>query len=173
MAQKVQFIATVLHRPELVILDEPFSGLDPVNMDVIKDAILELKREGATILFSTHDMDVAEKMCDSIFMLYKGRKVLDGTLEAIQQQYGSDTLRVRVSGGAVAFDRLPGVVRVNDFGRFQELRMAAGTDPQAILRALVSLATVELFEIARPRLHDIFVRIAAPTSDRGVEDSDA
>ncbi|HUN80916.1 MAG TPA: ATP-binding cassette domain-containing protein, partial [Phycisphaerae bacterium] len=76
MSQKVQFIATVLHRPELLILDEPFSGLDPVNMDVLKDAILDMKREGSTILFSTHDMDVAEKMCDYIFMIYKGRKVL-------------------------------------------------------------------------------------------------
>jgi ABC-2 type transport system ATP-binding protein len=160
MAQKVQFIATVLHQPELIILDEPFSGLDPVNMDVIKDAILDLRRNGATIVFSTHDMDVAEKMCDSIFMLYQGRKVLDGTLEEIQRQFGADTVRVRVSGGTVAFDRLPAVARVNDFGRFQELRMHAGGDPQAILRALSEKAQVELFEITVPRLHDIFVRIA-------------
>jgi ABC-2 type transport system ATP-binding protein len=163
MAQKVQFIATVLHRPDLVILDEPFSGLDPVNMDVIKDAILDLRRSGATIVFSTHDMDVAEKMCDSIFMLHQGRKVLDGTLDAIQRQYGADTVRVRVAGGSkVAFERLPGVAHVNDFGRFQELRMVAGSDPQAILRALTGQAPVELFEIAVPRLHDIFVRIAGP-----------
>jgi ABC-2 type transport system ATP-binding protein len=163
MAQKVQFIATVLHRPDLVILDEPFSGLDPVNMDVIKDAILEVRRGGATIVFSTHDMDVAEKMCDSIFMLHQGRKVLDGTLATIQRQYGEDTVRVRVAGGTqVAFDRLPGVEHVNDFGRFQELRMTPGADPQAILRALSAQASVELFEIAVPRLHDIFVRIAGP-----------
>jgi ABC-2 type transport system ATP-binding protein len=163
MAQKVQFIATVLHRPDLVILDEPFSGLDPVNMDVIKDAILDVRRGGATIVFSTHDMDVAEKMCDSIFMLHQGRKVLDGTLDAIQRQYGADTVRVRVGGGSkVAFERLPGVAHVNDFGRFQELRMVAGSDPQAILRALTGQAPVELFEIAVPRLHDIFVRIAGP-----------
>jgi ABC-2 type transport system ATP-binding protein len=166
MAQKVQFIATVLHRPDLVILDEPFSGLDPVNMDVIKDAILDVRRGGATIVFSTHDMDVAEKMCDSIFMLHQGRKVLDGTLDAIQRQYGADTVRVRVGGGSkVAFERLPGVAHVNDFGRFQELRMVAGSDPQAILRALTAQAPVELFEIAVPRLHDIFVRIAGPAEE--------
>jgi ABC-2 type transport system ATP-binding protein len=165
MAQKIQFIATVLHKPDLVILDEPFSGLDPVNMDVIKDAILELRRAGATIVFSTHDMDVAEKMCDSIFMLHQGRKVLDGTLDEIQRQFGADTVRVRVSSGsAVAFDRLPAVAHVNDFGRFQELRMTPGGDPQAILRALAGQATVELFEIAVPRLHDIFVRIAGPSA---------
>jgi ABC-2 type transport system ATP-binding protein len=164
MAQKVQFIATVLHRPELVILDEPFSGLDPVNMDVIKDAILDVRRGGATILFSTHDMDVAERMCDSIFMLHQGRKVLDGTLQEIQRRYGADTVRVRVSGGSVAFDRLPAVARVNDFGRFQELRMNPGGDPQAILRALSGQASVELFEITVPRLHDIFVRIAGESA---------
>ena len=164
MAQKVQFIATVLHRPELIILDEPFSGLDPVNMEVLKDAILDMKRQGATILFSTHDMDVAEKMCDYIFMIYKGRKVLDGTLDVIQDEYGSDTLRVRTSGNGVIFSQLPGVERVNDFGRFQELRMKRGTDPQAILQKLASQTRVEHFEVARPSLHDIFVRIAGPAA---------
>lgn len=164
MAQKVQFIATILHRPELVILDEPFSGLDPVNMDVLRDAILDMKRQGATILFSTHDMDVAEKMCDFIFMIFKGRKVLDGTLDAIQNEYGSDTLRVRTSGNGVSFSALPGVERVNDFGKFQELRMKRGTDPNEILRQLVGQTRVELFEVARPSLHDIFVRIAGPAA---------
>jgi ABC-2 type transport system ATP-binding protein len=160
MAQKVQFIATVLHRPTLLILDEPFSGLDPVNMEVLKDAILELRREGATVLFSTHDMDVAERMCDFILMIYKGRKVLDGTLDAIQQQYGSDTIRLRVGGTPPDWQRLPGVARVNDFGRLQELRLTPGADPQALLRQLVARGPVEHFEITRPRLHDIFVRIA-------------
>jgi ABC-2 type transport system ATP-binding protein len=165
MAQKVQFIATVLHRPTLLILDEPFSGLDPVNMEVLKDAILELRREGATVLFSTHDMDVAERMCDFILMIYKGRKVLDGTLDAIQQQYGSDTIRLRVGGTPPAWDRLPGVARVNDFGRLQELRLAPGSDPQAILGALAGRVRVEHFEVSRPHLHDIFVRIAGPGAE--------
>jgi len=120
-------------------------------MDVIRDAIVDLRRAGTTIVFSTHDMDVAEKMCDSIFMLHQGRKVLDGTLEEIQKQFGADTVRVRVaSGSTVAFDRLPAVARVNDFGRFQELRMTPGGDPQAILRALTGQATIELFEVAVP-----------------------
>jgi ABC-2 type transport system ATP-binding protein len=162
MAQKVQFIATILHRPSLVVLDEPFTGLDPVNMDALKDAVLELRREGATVIFSTHDMDVAEKMCDFVFMIFRGKKVLDGTLEAIRGQYGQDTLRVRLAGNGVAFDRLPGVERVNDFGRFAELRMGRGADPQAVLRALMAAGRVEHFEIATPRLHDIFVRIAGP-----------
>jgi ABC-2 type transport system ATP-binding protein len=164
MAQKVQFIATVLHKPELVILDEPFSGLDPVNMDVLKDAVLELKRQGSTVIFSTHDMDVAEKMCDFIFMIFKGEKVLDGTLEDIKNKYGSDTLRVRLAGKSVAFDRLPGVDKVNDYGQFQELRMHNGSDTQIVLQQLASQGRVEHFEIARPSLHDIFVRIAGPAA---------
>src|SRR5437660_11794263 len=86
MAQKVQFIATVVAKPELVLLDEPFSGLDPVNAVVLREAVLDLKRDGATVIFSTHDMAVAEKMCDFIFMIYKGKKVLDGTLESIQDR---------------------------------------------------------------------------------------
>lgn len=165
MAQKVQFIATVLHKPDLVILDEPFSGLDPVNMDVLRNAVLDLKRAGATVLFSTHDMDVAERMCDFVFMIFKGQKVLDGTLEQIKSQYGADTLRVRLGGNGVAFDQLPGVERVNDFGQFQELRVRSGADPQAVLRALVDHGRVEHFEIARPSLHDIFVRIARPSPE--------
>lgn len=164
MAQKIQFIATVLHKPELVILDEPFSGLDPVNMDVLKDAVLELKKNGATVIFSTHDMDVAEKMCDFVFMIFKGKKVLDGTLEAIKHQYGADTLRVKLEGNGVAFHELPGVQRVNDFGRFQELRIDKTADPQAILRHLAGCARVKHFEVAQPSLHDIFVRIAGPSA---------
>lgn len=164
MAQKIQFIATVLHKPELVILDEPFSGLDPVNMEVLRDAVLELKRNGSTVIFSTHDMDVAERMCDFVFMIFKGRKVLDGTLDAIKEQYGADTLRVRIDGNGVAFHELPGVQRVNDFGRFQELRIDKSADPQTILRQLAARAHIKHFEIAQPSLHDIFVRIAGPAA---------
>jgi ABC-2 type transport system ATP-binding protein len=162
MAQKVQFIAAVIARPELVILDEPFTGLDPVNADVLKDAVLKLRRDGATVIFSTHDMAVAEKMCDFIFMIYRGKKVLDGTLDSIQSRYGEDTLRVRIDGDGETLSHLPGIERVNDFGRFQELRMTGGVDPQQVLSALVSRTRVHHFEVARPSLHDIFVRIAGP-----------
>jgi ABC-2 type transport system ATP-binding protein len=164
MAQKVQFISAVVARPELVILDEPFSGLDPVNADVLRDAVLELKRGGATVLFSTHDMDVAEKMCDFIFMIFKGRKVLDGTLEQIQSQYGSNMVRVRMEedGAVDGLGSIPGVERVNNFGRLQELRIARGTDTQAVLAALMARGRVRHFELASPSLHDIFIRIAGP-----------
>jgi ABC-2 type transport system ATP-binding protein len=165
MSQKVQFIATVVAKPELVLLDEPFSGLDPVNAEVLREAILGLKRDGATVIFSTHDMAVAEKMCDFIFMIYKGRKVLDGTLESIQNTYGSDTVRVRLEGDGAALDDLPGVAKVTDFGRLQELRLEPRTDPQQLLAALMGRGRVKHFEQAHPTLHDIFVRIASPAPE--------
>lgn len=167
MAQKVQFIATVVSRPELVILDEPFTGLDPVNADAIREAVLELQAGGTTVIFSTHDMGVAERMCDFIFMIFKGRKVLDGTLASIQDQYGSDTIRVKTEDGAAALGQLEGVEKVTDYGRAQELRVARDRDPQEILREIISRARVESFEIAKPSLHDIFVRIAGPEAEEG------
>lgn len=160
MSQKVQFISTVIAAPELVILDEPFSGLDPVNLEVLRSAILELRERGSTVIFSTHDMSVAEKMCDSIFMIFRGRKVLDGTLDDIQAKYGADTIRLRIEGGRDLLEGLPGVNRVADMGRYQELRVDG--DPQDVLRELVQRTNVNLFEIAQPSLHDIFVRIAGP-----------
>jgi ABC-2 type transport system ATP-binding protein len=163
MAQKVQFIASVVSGPKLLILDEPFSGLDPVNADVLRDAILTVRRQGTTILFSTHDMNVAERMCDRVFMIFRGRKVLDGTLDEIQSAYGSDTVRVKIDGSPSVLDSLPGVVSVNEFGQLQEVRFAG--DPQELLSTLVTRARVRHFEVTRPSLHDIFVRIARPTPE--------
>ncbi len=161
MAQKLQFIAAVVAGPELLILDEPFSGLDPVNADVLRDAVLEMRRRGATVVFSTHDMSTAEKMCDRIFMIFKGHKVLDGTLHDIQEQYGADTVRLRVEGGAAALARFPEIESMNDYGQQQEVRLRG--DGQAFLARLAATTRVYQFEIARPSLHDIFVRIAKPT----------
>jgi len=155
MQQKVQFIAAVQTRPDLVILDEPFSGLDPVNLEALREVILELKRRGSTVIFSTHDMTKAEELSDTICMIHKGKKVLDGTLSEIQAQYGADTLRVRISGGPGA---LQGLGQVRDFGQFQEVRFEG--DPQDLLRKLMERGNVEHFEIAKPSLHDIFLRIA-------------
>ncbi len=107
-------------------------------------------------------MAVAERMCDFVFMIYRGRKVLDGSLESIQGAYGSDTLRVQLEENGAAFDDLPGVVKVTDFGRLQELRLERGADPQAVLAGLIDRGRVQHFEVARPTLHDIFVRIAGP-----------
>jgi len=165
MSQRVQFIAAVVAEPKLLILDEPFTGLDPVSADALRESILDLRRRGTTVILSTHDMTVAETMCDQIFMIYKGRKVLDGTLEAIQDLYGNDTLRVSVPGGLESAGPLTGVEKIRDLGQVQELRMARGCDPQELLRTLVARTRVESFSVIKPSLHDIFVRIAGPASE--------
>ena len=148
MSQKVQFISAVVSNPSLLILDEPFSGLDPVNAQVLKDAVLEMRRRGATVVFSTHDM------------IFRGRKVLDGPLESIQDRYGADTVRIRTSAGAEVLAGLPEVEAVNDFGQMQEVRLTG--DPQAFLARLAARTAVYHFEVTRPSLQDIFVRIARP-----------
>jgi ABC-2 type transport system ATP-binding protein len=160
MAQKVQFMAAVVSKPDLAILDEPFTGLDPVNADVLKDAMLDLRRRGTTVVLSTHDMSVAERMCDRIFMIFKGCKVLDGTLAEIQAAYGADTIRVRTEAGRQALAGLPGIESVNDYGNMQEVRIQG--DPQRLLQQLSSKTSVTYFEVTRPSLQDIFVRIARP-----------
>jgi ABC-2 type transport system ATP-binding protein len=162
MSQKVQFIASVVSSPEILILDEPFAGLDPVNTDVIRTCVLQIQETGTTVIFSTHDMSMAEKMCDFIFMIFKGSKVLDGTLESIQDEYGADTLRVSCEGGAAAIRGLRGIAKVNDFGKVQEVRMVKGADPQDILAGIMSRTKIRSFEVTRPSLHDIFIRIAGP-----------
>ena len=162
MSQKVQFIATIISKPRLVVLDEPFSGLDPVNMEVLKDAVLSLREHGSTVIFSTHDMDVAERMCDTIFMIFRGKKVLDGTLSSIQDRYGSDTIRLRMSDCREQLGELRGIERVNDFGQYKELRLESSTEPNEVLAQLLPLGAIEHFELARPSLRDIFVRIAGP-----------
>jgi ABC-2 type transport system ATP-binding protein len=169
MSQKVQFIAAVVPQPKLLILDEPFTGLDPVSMDLVRSSILELRRLGSTIILSTHDMHVAESMCDSIFMIFRGKKVLDGTLAAIQQQYATDTLRITADGGAAALKGIAGVEKVHDLGQVQELRLSTATDPQQILKALMARTRVTSFAITKPSLHDIFVRIAGPSAEEAQE----
>lgn len=160
MSQKIQFISTVISKPEVIILDEPFSGLDPVNLEVLRAAILELVAGGATVIFSTHDMTVAEQLCNHVIMIFKGEKVLDGTMEEIRARYGQDTLRVRTDGGLPALQGLPGVEQVVDFGSYQELRLRGESGD--LLRALTERTRVRHFEETRPTLHDIFIRIAGP-----------
>jgi ABC-2 type transport system ATP-binding protein len=172
MSQKVQFIATVIPEPKLLILDEPFTGLDPVSADSIRGAILEMRKRGCTVILSTHDMGVAESLCDSILMIFRGKKVLDGTLGSIQSSYGSDTIRVEIDG-RVELDGgsrmpgnllggLPGIERIKDMGQVQELRMSEGCDPQQVLHTLAARTRISSFSVVKPSLHDIFVRIAGP-----------
>jgi ABC-2 type transport system ATP-binding protein len=158
MAQKIQFIAAMIAQPKLLILDEPFSGLDPLNLEVLRAAILDLRRSGTTIIFSTHDMRTAEVMSDFVCMIYQGRKVLDGTLGEIQARYGADRVRLRLAGSSDFIPTLPEVHDFQDLGRYQQFRY--GGDPQQLLIALSNRNRIEFFEVSKPSLHDIFVGIA-------------
>jgi ABC-2 type transport system ATP-binding protein len=171
MQQKVQFIATILHEPELLILDEPFAGLDPVNTQVMKDTVVDLARKGTTILFSTHIMEQAERLCDSVCIIARGTKVVDGLLADIKRRHGGSNVVVAAerSGaldGVLADTRL--VKRADNYGNYAELELAAGTRPQQVLEALVRQGvTVSRFEIAEPTLHKIFIDLAGPQAQPG------
>lgn len=162
MSQKIQFITSIIHEPNIIILDEPFSGLDPVNADLIKDVVLELKSKGKTIIFSTHDMGTAERMCDYIFMIYKGEKVLDGTLHDIQNKYGTDTIQLVCENSKEFLSKVSGIDKVNDFGQYQELKLKETADSQQILKQILDKTKVSKFELSKPSLLDIFIRIANP-----------
>ena len=158
MGQKVQIIATLLHDPELVILDEPFSGLDPINVEVVRDIILELKRAGKTVIFSTHIMEQAEQICDYILLMNHGKKVLDGSLSEVKQA-ASQTIYLEYDGEASGvLAGLPGVTRINDMGKAAELSLSEDADHQRILQALVANLTIHQFLVKTPSLHEIFVR---------------
>jgi ABC-2 type transport system ATP-binding protein len=169
MAQKAQFIAAVLHEPEFLFLDEPFSGLDPVSTDVLKEAVLELAGRGRTILFSTHNMDVAEKICTRILIIDHGREVVSGTLTDVKTRFGRNAVSVEFDGEL----DMPGLARlvrsVNRFPRWVEMELADGVAAQAVLEALVKTVTVRRFEVLSPSLHGIFVAMvgkAASGADR-------
>jgi len=165
MQQKLQFITTILHDPELIILDELFSGLDPLNIELIKNILLELKRAGKTILFSTHVMEQAEKLCDHICMIASGRKVLDGSLGEVKQRFGKNTLQVDFEGDGGFVASLPGVKDVDEFGNYVELTLAEEAVPNDILRALAEKVTVRRFEIVEPSLYNIFLDMADVSPD--------
>lgn len=160
MQQKLQFITTILHDPEIIILDELFSGLDPINMELMKDVILDMKREGKTILFSTHVMEQAEKLCDHISMISKGKKVLDGTLADVKRQFGRNSIQIEMEGDGGFMRSLPGVKDLSEFNNYIELQLADGTQPGSILRAIADKVSVRRFEIMEPSLYEIFIDVA-------------
>jgi ABC-2 type transport system ATP-binding protein len=162
MAQKVQFISAVVAHPQLVILDEPFTGLDPVNMEVLRDAVLRLRDEGTTVIFSTHDMSMAEQMCDRVCMIFQGNKVLDDSLEQIGLQYGEPRLRVQLANRESIPMMMPGVLEQVDRGRCKDLVLSKDANRREILKSLMAVGDVEHFEMVKPSLHDIFVSIAKP-----------
>jgi ABC-2 type transport system ATP-binding protein len=166
MQQKVQFIATILHRPELLILDEPFAGLDPVNTQMMKDTVVELARQGTTILFSTHIMEHAEKLCDAICIIARGEKVVDGAVSDVKRRHGGSHLIVAAERSA-ALDGVLGdrhlVAKADNYGNYAELELASGARPQQVLEALVQRGvTMTRFEVAEPTLNKIFIDLVGP-----------
>lgn len=158
MQQKVQFITAVLHDPELLILDEPFSGLDPINLELLKEIILELKSAGKTIIFSTHQMELAEKICDDICLLNRSRKVFEGSLRDVKRSFGRNAVALRIAGGDGVLHDQSLVSATTHHADEIEALLAPGADAQVLLRELINAgARVEKFEMIEPSLHDIFI----------------
>ena len=156
MSQKIQFIATVAHDPEIYIFDEPFSGLDPINSEMLKDVILEEKKRGKTILFSTHRMEQVEQMCDDICLFNQGKAVLQGNLRSIKQSFGNNTILLDFVGDSEFLNELEGVRINNRSTNFAEIRLLEGASAQNILQVAIAQAEIQRFEIVQPSLQDIF-----------------
>ena len=158
MQQKAQFITSVLHEPDLLILDEPFSGLDPLNVELLKKIILDLKSAGRTIIFSTHQMEVAEQICDDICLLNRSRKVFEGSLREVKRSFGRNAVALRMVGGDGVLKNQALVSATNDHADEVEALLAPGADIQTFLEELVKAgARIEKFEMIEPSLHDIFI----------------
>ncbi|HEX6278384.1 MAG TPA: ATP-binding cassette domain-containing protein [Pyrinomonadaceae bacterium] len=158
MQQKIQFVSTVLHDPDLLILDEPFSGLDPVNVEFMIDVLAEFKTKHKTVIFSTHLMETAERLCHDIILINKARKVVSGSLREVKESYGTNLIAFRGSSAEKVITDTSLVERVVTHADEQELHLAKGVDPQQVLQALISSGTsVAKFEITEPSLNDIFI----------------
>lgn len=165
MQQKVQFIATIIHQPELLILDEPFSGMDPVSTAEMKDIVVEHKSSGKTIILSTHIMEQAEKLCDEICLINKGTAVLKGLLTEIKRSYGADSVHIRYTGDGSFIKEIRGVESVDDYGNYVEIQLAGDADPSRLLREICSRVAVTRFEVVEPSLNRIFIEKVSESPD--------
>lgn len=159
MQQKIQFIATVLHDPELIILDEPFSGLDPLNRDMLENLIIDLRRRGRTVIFSTHQMEQAERLCDRILLINRGRKLIDGSIDEVRSQHPSRRLALAGDGDLSWLRTVPGVADAHVTIGAADVELADGVDSQAILRTAAERCRLTRFEILKPTLQEIFVKL--------------
>lgn len=159
MSQKVQFIATIAHDPDIYIFDEPFSGLDPINSEMLKEIIIELRNKGKTILFSTHRMEQVEQMCDDLCLFNKGKAVLKGELRDIKRSYGKNTINLEFQGDAKFLDQLEDVRINNRSTNFAEIRILNGQNEQHILRKALDHVQVHKFEFVEPSLTEIFISV--------------
>ncbi|MCK5005584.1 MAG: ATP-binding cassette domain-containing protein, partial [Candidatus Aminicenantes bacterium] len=164
MAQKLQIITTIIHSPDLLILDEPFSGLDPINIELVKDLILEMKRNGITIIFSTHLMDYAEKLVDSIVMVSNGKKVLDGYLSDVKSEYGKKFINIKYEGDGKFVSSLKYIKEFRDYGKEMEIELNDIKDKDKLLKDLISKMSLNSFTLTEPSLNNIFIRNASDNS---------
>jgi len=164
MQQKIQFIASVLHEPEFMIMDEPFSGLDPVNTKLMKDVLIEFKRAGKTILFSSHRMDQVEKMCDDICLVNGGKAVLQGSLREIKQGYGKSSVQIEYEGDAAVLQQSKLVKSYDNYENYVEVRMVEGADSQALLHAIAERSRIQKFEVMEPSLDEIFREVVGKSN---------
>jgi len=157
MQQKIQFIAAAIHDPDVLILDEPFASLDPINADLLKDILLGLKNDGKTVVFSTHIMEQAEQLCDHIVLINRGRNVLSGTLESVRAQYPADSIDVELDGDASFLDTLPQVKNVVRADGGLRITLREGADDQQLLAQMLDRVRIRRFELTVPSLHEIFI----------------
>jgi ABC-2 type transport system ATP-binding protein len=159
MQQKIQFIAALMHNPDFIIMDEPFSGLDPVNTVLLKDVLLEMKNAGKTILFSTHQMEQVERLCDAITLISGGKAVLQGDLRQIKSRYGRNNVQIEYDGNGDFLTHSTLVESYNNFGNYVEVRLAPGADAQELLRSVAARSRVSKFELVEPSLEQIFIEV--------------
>jgi ABC-2 type transport system ATP-binding protein len=157
MQQKIQFIAAVLHDPEFLILDEPFSGLDPANAKDLMEILLEQRKSGKTIMFSTHRMDQVERLCDAICLVDHGKAVLEGNLKQVKSGYGKSSIQIDFEGTLPFLERKDLIQSANNYGNYVELRLQPGIDPQEILKLATQAARINKFELVEPSLEAIFI----------------
>ena len=164
MQQKIQFISTVLHDPDLLILDEPFSGLDPVNVEFMIEVLAEFKKRDKTVIFSTHLMETAERLCHDIILINRSKKVIGGSLREVKESYGHNRIALRATGGEAVFNDKTLVENVLDHADEKDIELAIGADPQKLLAKLIEVgAIISKFEQVEPSLNDIFIEQVSKT----------
>lgn len=155
--QKIQLIAAIIHNPRLLILDEPFTGFDPINQQEVKDLILTFLTEGKTIILSTHQMDLAEKLCEDILLLDKGKDVCQGKLSEIKRRFGGNNIKLGFTGNGEFLDSLPEVIKTNHYKNFSEIQLADNVVPSEFIKKIIARVEVNHFSIIEPTLNKIFI----------------
>lgn len=163
--QKVQFIIAVLHNPQVLVLDEPFSGFDPINQELVRDEIIRMKAEGKTIILSTHQMDMAEKMCESIFLIDKGREVCHGPINEVKRNFGKEFIKIEYEGNADFIKSLPEVKTADIYGNFGEIELNHGATAESLLPKIFDNLRLRSFSIEAPTLNRIFIDTIKKTGE--------